>query len=90
MSSSQMERYVWSSILYYIVTGIASIVILSLTAIGDYLWSFLALSGYIILIISLNAWRLRRHPRSVHQVKLVQGEGERDHSAGPNRTGLPS
>ncbi|TIQ33237.1 MAG: hypothetical protein E5X48_24490 [Mesorhizobium sp.] len=72
MSSSQMERYIWSSILYYIVSGFGfTILFISIGMLGG-LWDFVALLAYLILLIFLNAWRRRSHPGSVYQVKLAQ------------------
>lgn len=72
MRSSQMEKYVWASVLYYVVVAIGSVVLFILiNFIGIFLGLF-ALFGYLALVISLNAWRLRRHPRSVYQVELTK------------------
>lgn len=73
MSSSQMEKYVWASVLYYAVAVAASVFFVAafMSNLGA-LWGLVAIFGYIALIISLNAWRLRRHPRSVYQVELAK------------------
>ncbi|TPI30637.1 hypothetical protein FJW08_13555 [Mesorhizobium sp. B3-2-1] len=74
MTSSQMEKYVWSSVLYYIAAVAASLIIFFYVETLGRLLGFVVLLGYIILIILLNAWRRRRHPRSAYQVKLAQRE----------------
>ncbi|TIX10362.1 MAG: hypothetical protein E5V41_29390 [Mesorhizobium sp.] len=72
MRSSQMEIYFWSSVLYYIVFGVASIAIIISTDALGISWTIIAVVGYITLIYTLNIWRRRRHPRSVYQIKLAQ------------------
>jgi hypothetical protein len=68
-----MERYVWASVLYYAVAVVASVLVVAgFIANLGVLWSMLALLGYAALMISLNAWRRRRHPRSVYQVELAK------------------
>ena len=74
-SSSQMERYVWASVLYYVVVVVACVLLVAMGNLGV-LWSMLALLGYVALMISLNAWRRRRHPRSVYQVELAKSDVE--------------
>lgn len=71
MSSSQMEKYVWASVLYYTLAVVASVATVSI-GIVDGLWGLVALFGYLVLIISLNAWRLRRHPRSAYQLNSAK------------------
>lgn len=72
MRSSQMEKYVWASVLYYVVVAIGGVALLiNRIGIGIF-WDLFALFGYLALVISLNAWRLRRHPRSVYQVELAK------------------
>lgn len=73
MRSSQMERYVWGSVLYYAVAVVASaLLVVAVVSNLGVLWSMLALLGCVALMISLNAWRRRRHPRSVYQVELAK------------------
>ena len=73
MSSSQMEKYVWASVLYYTVAVVASVFLIAafMSNLGG-LWGLIAIFGYISLIVSLNIWRRRRHPRSVYQVELAK------------------
>ena len=73
MSSSQMEKYVWASVLYYTVAVVASVFIVAafMSNLGG-LWGLVAIFIYIALIRSLNRWRLRRHPRSAYQVELAK------------------
>ena len=73
MSSSQMERYVWASVLYYAVAVVASVLLLAavMSDLGV-LWSMLALFGYVALIVSLQIWRRRRHSRSIYQLELAK------------------
>ncbi|RUV33549.1 hypothetical protein EOB49_30075 [Mesorhizobium sp. M7A.F.Ca.MR.148.00.0.0] len=72
MNSSQMEKYVWASVLYYAVAAVGFVVIfISINVVGIF-WDLFALFGYLALVISLNAWRRRRHPRSVYQVELTK------------------
>ncbi|AZO44788.1 hypothetical protein EJ076_28655 [Mesorhizobium sp. M7D.F.Ca.US.005.01.1.1] len=72
MNSSQMEKYVWASVLYYAVAAVGSVaVFISISVVGIF-WGLFALFGYVALVISLNAWRRRRHPRSVYQLELAK------------------
>ncbi|RWD39234.1 MAG: hypothetical protein EOS34_02010 [Mesorhizobium sp.] len=73
MNSSQMEKYVWASVLYYTVAVVASVVLIAafMSNLGA-LRGLVAIFGYIALIIFLNSWRRRRHPRSVYQASLAK------------------
>lgn len=68
-----MEKYAWASVLYYTVAVVASVVLIAafMSNLGA-LRRLIAIFGYIALIISLNSWRRRRHPRSVYQVELAK------------------
>lgn len=73
MSSSQMEKYVWASILYYTVAVVASVLLVAvyMSDLGG-LWGLVAIFGYLGLIISLKIWRRRRHPQSLYQIELAK------------------
>ncbi|TIN24002.1 MAG: hypothetical protein E5Y31_17750 [Mesorhizobium sp.] len=72
MNSSQMEKYVWASVLYYAVTAVGFVVVfISISVVGIF-WGLFALFGYLALVISLKIWRRRRHPRSVYQLELAK------------------
>ncbi|CCV08596.1 conserved hypothetical protein [Mesorhizobium metallidurans STM 2683] len=71
MRSSQMEKYVLASVLYYTVATVGFMLTISIGMLGA-LWGLLALFGYLELVISLNIWRRKRHPRSVHQIELAK------------------
>lgn len=66
-----MEKYVWASILYYVVVAVGFVISIAISMFG-FFWGLFALFGYLALIMSLNAWRLRRHPRSMYQVELTK------------------
>ena len=69
-----MEKYFWASALYYVVVAVGFVfVFILINGIGiGIFWGLFALFGYLALVISLKAWRLRRHPRSVYQVELTK------------------
>ncbi|QKC76164.1 hypothetical protein EB233_11940 [Mesorhizobium erdmanii] len=73
MSSSQMEKYVWASILYYVVVAAFCLlaIFISINGFGIF-WGLVALFGCFAGVKLLNAWRLRRHPRSMYQVELAK------------------
>ncbi|TPK88438.1 hypothetical protein FJ934_26380 [Mesorhizobium sp. B2-4-12] len=73
MSSSQMEKYVWASVLYYTVTAIASVLLVAayVSDVG-FLLGLLIIFGYLVLVIFLRAWQRRRHPRSAYQIELAK------------------
>ncbi|RWM05966.1 MAG: hypothetical protein E5X80_04480 [Mesorhizobium sp.] len=71
MSSSQMERYVWASVLYYAVAVVGILLVFVSINLGI-LRGLLATIGYFMLLILLNAWRRRRHPQSAYQVELAK------------------
>ncbi|TIN97655.1 MAG: hypothetical protein E5Y06_05320 [Mesorhizobium sp.] len=73
MRSSQMEKYVWASILYYAVAVVASALLVAACLSGlGVAWTLTAIFGYFALIASLNIWRRRRHPRSLYQIELTK------------------
>lgn len=72
MSSSQMDKYVWASVLYYTVAAVGFVVIFVSINVLGILWGLLAIFGYLALVTSLNIWRRNRHPRSVYQVELTK------------------
>ncbi|TPK86254.1 hypothetical protein FJ548_15525 [Mesorhizobium sp. B2-4-17] len=73
MSNSQMEKYVWASVLYYTVTVIASVLLVAayVSDVG-FLLGLLIIFGYLVLVIFLRAWQRRRHPRSAYQIELAK------------------
>ncbi|OBQ60763.1 hypothetical protein EB815_12200 [Mesorhizobium loti] len=73
MRSFQMEKYVWASVLYYTVAVAASALLVAACMSGlGILWTLIAIFGYVALIVSLEMWQRRRHPRSVHQIELAK------------------
>ncbi|TPL56796.1 hypothetical protein FJ937_01970 [Mesorhizobium sp. B2-4-4] len=72
MNSSQMEKYIWASILYYAVVAVSLIFFVLFVSDLGTLWLFLCFFGYLALILCLRAWRLRRHPQSAYQVGLTK------------------
>ena len=67
-----MEKYVWASVLYYVVVVALGLVAIFISIGIGIFWGLFALLGYLALVLSLKAWRLRRHPRSVYQVELTK------------------
>ena len=73
MRSSQMEKYVWASVLYYAVAVVASVLLIAACMSGlGILWVLIAIFGYVVLIASLKMWQRRRHPRSLYQIELAK------------------
>lgn len=72
MNSSQMEKYVWATALYYAVAAFGFLGIFISICLVGFFPGLLALFGYLMLLIVLKAWRLRRHPRSAYQVELTK------------------
>ncbi|TPM26081.1 hypothetical protein [Mesorhizobium sp. B2-3-4] len=71
MSNSQMGKYVWASVLYYVAAVVGFLIAVPISMFGI-LWGVLAVIGYLTLITFLNFWRRRRHPRSAYQVELAK------------------
>ena len=72
MNSSQMEKYVWASVLYYAVVLLGFLTVVLPATIFGFWWGLLAATGYFPLVIFLFMWRRRRHPRSVYQIELAK------------------
>jgi polyferredoxin len=45
MNSSQMEKYVWASVVYYAVAAVGFVVVFISISVGGFFWGFLHCSG---------------------------------------------
>lgn len=77
MRASQMEKYVWATIIFYFALVIGLMIIIVLSAFPDLIWMFVGTIVYLPLVLFLNIWRLNRHPRSVYQMERAKREASR-------------
>jgi hypothetical protein len=68
-----MEKYVWASVVYYAATiGGFVLLYVFILPLGGVLWGLVSIVGYLALILCLNIWRHRKHPRSIYQIEIRQ------------------
>ncbi|UCI24378.1 hypothetical protein [Mesorhizobium sp. B2-8-5] len=67
-----MEKYVWALVLYYAIVVLGFFAVLISISLLGILSGLLATIGYLTLVVFLNIWRRKRHPRSAYQVELAK------------------